>query len=392
MLTQLLAAWKSSRKAWAGLQDFNRLSRAERHIVFYAETAADWAHLEPVVQSLERQHHPVARICSDIEDPALRRPHSFYVGFGAPRTVLFRTLQASAFVMTLSDLDTFHLKRSVHPVHYFYVFHSIASTHRVYQPHAFDAYDTVLCVGPHHEKEIRRTEEVYDLKTKRLHRHGYGRLDTLIRDMEKAGNPASCPPDAPLRVLVAPTWGESSLVHHGLESLVDILLSARFQVTLRFHPMTRRHFPRLARELEIRFSSTGLLSIDPHIHATESLLNADIMISEWSGSPLEYAFARLRPVLFIDTPPKINNPEHARLSLPYLEDDIRGKIGRIVSPAQMSEVPAVVRDLVAHATEWADRILAVRQETVFNVGTSGEAGAQAILDYLKAPKTHQEPT
>ena len=392
MLTQLLAAWKSNRKAWAGLQQFNRLSRAERRIVFYAETSADWAHLEPVVQSLERQHHPVARICSDIEDPALRHPHSFYVGFGGPRTILFRTLQASAFVMTLSDLETFHLKRSVHPVHYFYIFHSIASTHRVYQLHAFDAYDTVLCVGPHHEKEIRRTEEIYGLNTKCLKKHGYGRLDTLIRDMEKAVIPVSSSPEAPLRVLVAPTWGASSLVHHGLESLVDILLRAGFQVTLRFHPMTRRHFPRLATELEHRFSSTGLLSVDPHIHATESLLNADIMISEWSGSPLEYAFARLRPVLFIDTPPKINNPEHARLNLPYLEDDIRGKIGRIVSPSQISEVPSIVRDLVAHATEWSEKILSTRAETVFNVGTSGDAGAQAILNELNASGTHQETT
>ena len=31
------------------------------------------------------------------------------------------------------------------------------------------------------------------------------------------------------------------------------------------------------------------------------------MISEWAGAAIEYAFSRERPVIFIDTQPKINN-------------------------------------------------------------------------------------
>lgn len=385
-LRQMGAAWTRTKAAWEGLSAFNRLPRSPRRIVFYAETSADWAFLGPIRHSLERRGHSVVCVCSDRDDPALQCPNAFYVGFGSPRTILFRSIEAAAFVMTLSDLDTFHLKRSVNPTNYFYVFHSIASTHRVYRLHAFDAYDTILCVGPHHEREIRRMEAVYGLHAKRLLKHGYGRLDTLIRDIAKPEGNSALPRGAPIRVLLAPTWGESSLVHHGLESLVAILLKAQFHITLRLHPMTKRHYPRLAMSLVNRFASDGTLDIDPHINTTESLLNADLMISEWSGAPLEYAFARLRPVLFIDTPPKINNAEHARLDLPYLEDAIRSKIGRILPLNQLCHAAAVVRELIGDAPDWAEQIRTVRQETVYHLGDSGKVGAEAILDAaIQAP-------
>ena len=380
MLQSLLNNWRSHREAWIGLSRFNLLPAAQKRIVFYAETAADWAYLDPVAQALERRGQALVRICSDPEDPARQQPHSFFVGSGGPRTALFRTIQADAFVMTLCDLEQFTLKRSAHPVHYFYIFHSIASIHRVYRAHAFDAYDTLLCVGPHHEREIRRTEEVYGLKPKHLVPHGYGRLDTLLQDL--AGRAPAAPAGGPLRVLVAPTWGESSLVGHGLEPLLAVLLRAGFAVTLRLHPMTKRHHPGLAADMAARFAGRGSLQIDPHINTTQSLLEADIMISEWSGAPLDYAFARLRPVIFIDTPPKIHNPEYGLLGLPCLEEEIRTKIGRVVSPDQCETLPGLVRELTAQAQAWTEKIRAVRQESVYYVGSSGEAGAQAILKRL----------
>lgn len=384
MLGGLRKTWREFRASTAGFQSFSRLSLRQKRIVFYAESEADWAYLGPVLACLEAGGHEVVRVCSDACDPMLKGPRAYYVGTGTARTALFRTIQADAFVMTLSDLDTFHLKRSVHPVHYFYIFHSIASTHRTYREHAFDAYDTILCVGPHHEREVRRTEEVYGLKPKRLLPHGYGRLDTLLAEIESSASVCRSerPSDAAPHVLLAPTWGDSSLVHHGIERLLEVLLTAGFEVTLRFHPMTRRHFPDLADRLVHQFSGSGTLRVDPRIDTTRSLLDADIMISEWSGAPLDYAFARLRPVLFIDTPPKIHNPAHGRPGLPYLEEGIRTEIGELVSLDALEGVPDRIRALLAEAPQWSERIRAIRGQTVYHVGESGKAGADALLATL----------
>ena len=383
MFKNLLNTWKTNRNAWKGLRAFNQLPSSQKQFVFYAESAADWAFLEPVVAELKRRTCPVVLICSDPDDPALDQPQSFYVGSGTPRTVLFRTIEAERFIMTLPDIETFHLKRSVHPVHYIYIFHSIASTHRVYRLHAFDAYDTILCVGSHHEREIRKTEEVYGLPPKRLLPHGYGRLDTLLHDLHREEGKLPASPQkssSPLRVLLSPTWGDCSLVQYGLESLIRILLDAGFLVTLRLHPMTKRHRPSLASNLEGKFGSSGRFAVDPVTNATQSLLDADIMVSEWSGSPLEYAFARLRPVIFIDTPPKIHNPEYDRLELPCLEDDIRKEIGAVVPQGQFDRIPNLIRELVGQADEWKEKIRAVRDRTVYHIGSSAKAAANVILN------------
>ena len=374
--------WREGREAWRGVRAFEALARENRRLVFYAETAADWAHLEPVAAALERKGARVARLTSDREDPALGRGNAFFVGSGSALTILFRTLEADGVVMTLTDLDQFHLKRSAHDsVHYFYVFHSIASTHRVYREHAFDAYDTILCVGPHHLTELRRTEAVYGLPAKRLVEHGYGRLDKLIADMRS--RELTPKKEGKINVLVAPSWGESSMVRHCLEPVIDVLVSARLEVSLRIHPMTARLQPGLAQGLVRRYATSGHFHFDPDVATTEALLSADIMISEWSGAPLEYAFARERPVIFIDTPPKIHNPNFSRVGLPALEATIREEIGVVIALDEIPALPEAVHALVAERDRWSERIRAVRDRTVFNIGRSGDVAAEHILGTLR---------
>lgn len=396
MFDELRRKWRDGREAWAGLRAFQARTAGARPIVFYAETAADWAHLGPVADALTRRGVAVVRITSDRNDRVLQGDDAYWVGSGSARTVLFRTIEAGAFVMTLPDLERFHLKRSAHPVHYFYVFHSIASTHRVYREHAFDAYDTIFCVGPHHVTEIRRAEEVYGLPPKRLVEHGYGRLDTLIADLrakELLAEAAASPPERGVgaegmtRVLLAPSWGESSMVRYGLERAIEILLAADFEVSLRLHPMTVRHHPRLAPDLVSRYGGSGRFRFDPDVSTTEALLAADVTISEWSGAALEYAFARQRPVIFVDTPPKIHNPHHERIALPALESEIRERIGKVVAPGEVARLPQVVSELVRDGSSWSERIGRIRDQTVFNVGRSGEAGAAEILATLSSMRS-----
>src|SRR5207248_9533577 len=126
----------------------------------------------------------VCYVTSAHADPVLTSPppgiRPFCIGSGLILPIFFQSLQTKLLVTTVPDLDQFHVKRSLYPVHYVYLFHSINSTHMTYRRGAFDAYDTVFCVGPHHLKEIRRAEEIYNLKPKTLVEHGYGRLDAIL--------------------------------------------------------------------------------------------------------------------------------------------------------------------------------------------------------------------
>jgi len=372
---------KRFRRERADKQRFKALPDAEREIVFYAEGPQDWPHFAPIVEHLTG---PLGRslcyLTSAEDDPLLSsdnpRIRPFCIGSGSVRTILFREIQATVFVMTLPDLETYHLKRSAYPVHYAYLFHSINSTHMVYRKGAFDAYDTILCVGPHHVDEIRKTEAVYGLKPKTLLEHGYGRLDAVL---EQAGSFPEPDPIARRHVLLAPSWGECSFIETALgEQLIRVLLAVGWRVTLRLHPMTVRHHPALVDDLERQFPERDDFRVVTDMKEQASLHTSHIMISDWSGASYEYAYGRGRPVLFVNTTPKINNPEYEKIALTPREFAIRDEVGDVLQPDQLDRAVEKIERLCADPGAFRERIMDSLRKWVFNVGESGKVGAEII--------------
>lgn len=369
-------------REWQALQRFRKLPSEFKDIVFYSEGAGDWPHIGPVVEALLNRHQQkISYLTSDPDDPGLALRHEcfrpFQIGSGAVRTILFRGIECGHFVMTLTDLDTFHLKRSVHPVHYVYMFHAINSTHTVYRSGAFDAYDTILCVGPHHVDEIRKTEQVYGLKKKELIEHGSIKLDRVILEYEKAAEAGTSVKKR--EVLVAPSWGECSLIENPVGGeLIETLLTAGYRTVLRLHPMTVRRFPSLIPSLRRKYQSQPLFVVEDDMNALESWLRSDAMISDWSGAAIEYAFATLKPVIYINTPQKINNPNWRDIGAESFEDMIRHEIGQVVEPDVVASVPDLIGSACRDTANRRDQVLSARGKWVFNVRRSSEVAA----DYL----------
>ncbi len=372
----LFRAFKDSRR-------FRQLEPEERRIVFYAENSHSWVHFAPIIEHLtgilERR---VCYVTSSVGDPILEtrneRIEPYYVGDGTACTYFFMNLEADVAVLTMPDLERFHKKRSrVHPVHYVYVFHSIVSTHMIYRPGAFDHYDTIFAVGPHHLAEIRATEEAHGFESKQLVRHGYGRLDSILES--RAGRPpaVAAGPEAPVRVLIAPSWGPDGLLETRGEELIRHLLAAGCHVTLRPHPETSKRWPRVLRGLD-RFAGDQRFVLETDIASRDSLLASHVMISDWSGAALEYAFGLERPVLFIDVPRKVNNPEYEKIGHEPIEASIRGEIGEVLAPDRLADVGLAVARLTAEPWHFRDQIRAARERTVFHLGGSGAVGAEHL--------------
>jgi YidC/Oxa1 family membrane protein insertase len=365
----------------AAVREFERQDPTHRQLVFYSEGAHDWPHIGPVVtELLTTRSRPFSYLASDPADPGLAidddRLKRFPIGAGTAGTVLFARIKAGVFAMTLPDLGNLWLKRSVHPVHYAYLFHSFNSTHTSYRTGAFDQFDSVLCVGPHHVDEIRRTEEVYGLPRKELVEHGSSKLDMLLGEIGAVEAPSA----RAARVLIAPTWGEHSILESGLgPPLLEVLSAAGLDAVVRPHPMTSRRLPGLLAKI-----ATGpAVHVEQDMSATESWLRSDLMISDWSGAATEYAFATGKPVVYIETPPKIMNAEWERIGLPSFEDRIRGELGAVVSPTELERLPEVIGDLLAGGAATRDRISAARERSTFNLGASSTAAAR-FLDAASA--------
>jgi hypothetical protein len=366
-------------REWKELERFNSLDPADRAIVFYAEDAGSWAHLGPIVDELTgAMGRKICYVTSSADDPVLEigddRVFTFCVGSGPARTSLFRKLQSGVMVMTMPERQRFHFRHSESLAHYVFVHHSMVSTHMIYAAGAFDNFDTVLCVGPHHMSEIEERESLLGLEPKNLVAHGYGRLDSIIRNSGGAlpdGGPRK-------RVLIAPSWGKEALIEVCGSRLVQVLIEADYQVTVRPHPMTILHSRRVISDLESRFDGHPLVELESDVSSEQSLHFSDIMISDWSGAALEYAFGLERPVIFIDVPRKVLNPDYKEISCVPVEVSLRDEIGAVVSVDALHEVPSHIERLCGDLSGQRERLRELREEWVYNVGSSGSVGAEYI--------------
>ncbi len=376
----------STLREWRDVVRFGMLKPEQRTIVFYSEGPESAPHLAPVLQDLLEKHNQnVCYLTSSLRDPVLDwnndRLSTFRVGSGAARSSLFSSLRATVMVMTTPDLQTMQLKRSKHDVHYVYVHHAINSMHMAYRPAAFDHFDAILCVGPHHEEEVRQTEAAFGLPEKVLVQHGYGRLDSIIHTVScSAGSDASSS-DA-TRVLIAPSWGEHALLETCGEEVIRYVLDAGYQVTLRPHPMTQRHRSALLEGLDDMFRTNPRFRLDRDVASERSLYESDIMIGDWGGMSLEYAFGLERPVISIDLPRKVNNPDYERIPSEPLEVTLRSRVGAVVQPQDIDEIPGLIEKLCADPDDAGARARALRERYVYNIGRSGTVGAEYIMEVI----------
>ena len=374
---------------WAELKKINQLSQDERSIMFYAENKASMNHFRSLIRELtEKMNLQVCYVTSVKNDPIFssknQRILPFYIGSGTSRTKFFSTLKAKILVMDMPDLGRFHIKRSnEYPVHYIYLFHSMYSVHSYLRKGAIDNYDTIFCVGPHQVKEIRETEKVYGLKAKKLINYGYGRLDTLL---QKKINSQVTNANSKDLIIIAPSYGDDNLLERCGVKLIDILLKSNFRVMLRPHLRTLRDSTKLIDSIKENFGKNPNFVLERGIIPFDSLNNSLCIISDWSGISLEYAFTFERPVIFIDVPKKVLNTNWSDITLEPIETSIRDKIGHIISPNNLDEIPVLIRDLDKNTQNISERIREIRAKTVYNIGESAKIGAGYIRQLYNESK------
>ena len=112
--------------------------------------------------------------------------------------------------------------------------------------------------------------------------------------------------------------------------------------------MLRPHFKILQdpkskiKTIRKKFENNPRLIIEEGVIPPEKFYNSICMISDWSGISLEYAFVMEHPVIFIDVPKKILNPDSGDISLEPIEISIRDKIGYVLSPKNLEKIPEVI--------------------------------------------------
>ena len=353
-------------------------------IVFYSEGASYSPYLRPIIDALvDYYDNPVYYLTSDYFDPLLVSPpahvKSYYVGSQSMRTYVMNGLRAKVFAMTMPDLNTFHIKRSKKVKHYTYFHHSLVSTHMVYREGAFDNFDSIMCIGSFQEEEIRQWERARELVPKKLFAHGSPPLDALItaavsNKISAEGSSGS------LRILLAPSWGKEGVIETRAVEIVAILLSAGHIVTIRPHPRTRQLAAAVLSDLNNKYGSHPNFKMNEDISVHDDLINSHVMISDWSGVAMEFAFGLEKPVIFVDVPKKVNNPNYRDIKAIPLEVWYRKEVGHVIQPNKLKDLPLILSKLQKNADAQRTKILALREKLFYNLGSSARRGAELLVE------------
>lgn len=375
--------------------DYKRFfSVANKHLVFYSEKSGFYKYFQDVIEYLLAHSNVIIHyVTSDPKDQifelAKTQPHirPYYIGEKRLITLMMK-MDADMVVMTMPDLENFHIKRSYvrKDVEYVYMFHGPLSMHMAMRKGCVDHFDTIFSVGPHTTREVRKIEEIYELPQKSIVECGYCALEHMRKsylEFPKKDN------DSEINVLIAPSWQAGNIMEKDIVGILDSLSDENFTVTVRPHPQYLKLYPQNITKLEQQYKERGNIRFQTDFSDDSTLFNADVLISDWSGIAYEFAFATEKPVLFIDTPMKVMNPEYSRLGITPLEITLRNEVGKSLGEEELSKAAQAVRELIDDRGYYAQKSKALREQYFYNFGRSGEVGAKYILHSLQKKKENE---
>lgn len=364
---------------------------ANKHIVFYSESSGFYKYFENIIAELLRCTNIVIHyVTSDPDDQIFAlaqtqpRIRPYYIGEKKLITLFIR-MDADIVVMTVPDLETYHLKRSRarRDVEYVYVFHGMFTGLSTLRAGALDHFDTLLTPAPGFEDEMRAWNRQHDLPDQRMVPCGYGVIDNMAAQyerMEKTENPVK-------RVLIAPSWQPDNVMELSLHDLAEPLLAAGWDVTVRPHPQYLRRFPGKMEALieSCRDYDGERFRFQMGFSSNETVFASDLLVTDWSNIGYEFALATKKPVLFVNTPRKMVNDEWTEEDIRKYSTDaaIRDIIGAALEPAQVREKAAeTAAMLLEKRGEYAQVIENVRRTRLYHFGESGKYGAQYLIDRM----------
>ncbi|MDR2108322.1 MAG: membrane protein insertase YidC [Coriobacteriales bacterium] len=360
---------------------------ADKQLVFYSEASGFYKYYQRLIDYLlAHSDLTIHYVTSDANDQvfalATSRLQVYYIGPTALISFMMK-LDADMVIMTMPDLETFHIKRSLvrKDIEYVYLDHGMGSFHLVLREHALDHFDTVFVYGPNHIAELRRAEELYDLPEKTLVPTGFGLLDYLLEKVAALPQTVNQPPVA----LVAPSWQKDNLLELCLDDTLQPLLKAGFKVIVRPHPEFVKRFGERLDAIRENYAAQiedGNLVLETDFSSNLTVYTADVVVTDWSTIAQEFSFSTRKPSISVNTPMKVINPNWELLELEPLEISLRRRIGVALDTDDLEKIGDVARELVAEREQWRQRIGEVLEETVFNIGHSEEAMGDYVITVL----------
>lgn len=364
-------------KFMSGRDSGEKINNVKIPIAIFSDHKRYWNVFEPICDELERRKQHAVYFTASADDPALEKDYEYidckYLGDGNKAFSKLNLLSASIVLSTTPHLDVFQWKRSKTVDYYIHIPHA-ASDISIYRMFGIDYYDGILLSGQYQIKQVRQLEELRGLKPKDLvivgipymdemRKRIYHSLDTSLHDMTT--------------ILMAPSWGKSSLLSRFGSRLIDALIETGYKIIIRPHPQSFISEKEMLEKLMKDYPESSMIQWNRDNDNFDVLNKSDLLISDFSGVIFDFCLVFDKPVIYADT-----SFDKSPYDCAWIEDElwtfsVLPKIGKQLNENNIENIKDIIDDCIKNPVYQQGRDEA-RSETWANIGE----GTRHTVDYL----------
>lgn len=352
-------------------------------LLLYSEGNTYWAWFEPILDELEKRKIATEYYTSAEDDLCFQKNyqyiHSTFIGKGNKAYAKMAFVKADIVLMTTPGLDVYQLKRSRYVKKYVHFYHSFEDQ-CFYKLFGVDYYDVLLTDNEINGTYVRELEKKRNLPAKELVVVGSIKLDEL----QKRIKTVTVKKDDKKTVLLAPSWGRESALYKYGGKIIELLLKTDCRIIIRPHPQMKIDNPKLLSKLQKDYPDSERLKWDFNHDNVPSMMESDLMVSDFSSIVFEYAFVLYKPVITLNQNVNLEQYDASDISVPVWRFSVSKEIGAVMDENQINELPDFInRMLVA---EKNDKIAAIANTYWTNHGKC----VQNIVDYIEKQLEEQD--
>lgn len=350
--------------------------------VVFAESKRYWNVFGPICDELERREIVTEYWTTSQDDPAFQRNyhsvHPVFIGEGNRAFARLNLMHADIVLSTTPGLDVLQWKRSKFVKYYAHILHAVGSA-AGYRMFGIDYYDGMLLSGKYQGDEVRKLEELRNLPPKDIEYVGQPYLDSLwerkqITNAELTAlqkNKDNC------TVLLAPSWGASSILCRYGERFIDSLIQTGYDIIIRPHPQSFTADKDVVTRLMTKYPDSDKLHWNRDNDNFDVLNQTDIMITDFSGVIYDFVLIFDKPIIYADT-----SFDHAPYDSAWLTEEmwkfrILPKLGCKLEESEFDRMKDVIDDVITNDSYAKGRRQAREEAWMY----PGEA-AKRTVDFL----------
>lgn len=345
--------------------------------VIYSEGSRYFNVFYSICEEFEKRKITLNYLTQSKDDPIFDQHFSYvkpeFIGSGNSGFAKLNLLKANVLLSTTPGLDVYQWKKSRDVKHYIHIPH-MPNDITTYRMFGLDYYDAVLVSGEYQVEQLKKLEAIRNIKKKEIQVVGLTYLDSLYSRYQKEKNNIKT---NNITVLLAPSWGKSSIFSKYGGRIIDNLLKTGFDIIIRPHPQSYISEKEMLDDLMNQYPEQEHLKWNRDIDNFNVLNTSDILISDFSGVIFDFSLVFDKPIIYADTSFDYSPYDAWWLKEPLWTFDVLPKIGNKLDDENIDSIKELIESTLKDKELKKGRTEA-RKETWANKGES----AKLIADYM----------